>query len=220
MDNFLKSMDPRTKLLGVLLLSALLFVKPLSFQIFSTLLVAFLWNTANLSLSQLFRALKPMSFFFAFLFFAYVFLGNLAEGILQIWRFSLLIWIAHLLVSTTSTGKLVLAVERLTRPILGRRARTLGILLSLTIRFIPLLQSESETVRDAMKSRCLRKWKPRHFGLFIERMLGKSIERVGRIGDAFISRGYRDQGTTSYHSLSFRSLDYGILVFLAVLLWI
>lgn len=110
------------------------------------------------------------------------------------WRLALIILYGILFTSVTRPREMQDALASLLGLVPYLPARRVATMLSLTIRFFPLLLDQSEEIRTAMKSRCGSHWMKsfrgaRHFTLALFR---QSLLRCDEIACALAARGYRE----------------------------
>lgn len=173
-ESFLHRLDPRTKIISVMLLSIVI-LRASDFQDIFVLSVVFLVFSlpAKLGIRHHLQSLRPMLFFFLFLFivqsifsggesiFSMGMLGISYEGLwkaaLVTSRFILLVLFASLLISTTSPALLTLGIEKMLRPLplslVGVSSHDLAIMMSISMRFVPLLHMNLEQILQAQASR-------------------------------------------------------------------
>ena len=108
--------------------------------------------------------------------------------------------------------------------LVGVSPRNLALMISVTIRFIPLLFFEANKIKDAQKSRGANMSKPKHIAGLLNALLGKTFSRASNLADAIESRGYRDYRYSHFRELKLHIRDYIsmaiIITFIGVLLWI
>lgn len=82
-------------------------------------------------------------------------LGTLETGVITIVRLATLMLAATIVTLTTKMSDLVLVVEILFRPTrhLGLNPAKVGLVIAMTIRFIPLLNERAQRIRDAQAAR-------------------------------------------------------------------
>lgn len=170
----LHRLDPRTKLVSVMLLSIVV-LKASVFQDIVLLSSVFLLFAilAKLGIRHHLNSLRPMLLFFIFIFSVHaIFSGGesifsigplgisyegLWKGALVTSRFILLVLFASLLISTTSPSLLTLGIERILRPLplslLGVSSHDLAMMMSISMRFVPLLHGSLEQTVQAQVSR-------------------------------------------------------------------
>lgn len=173
-ESFLHRLDPRTKLMSVMLLSIIVLQASAFEEIIGLSGIFLVFSLpAKLGISHHLRSLRPMLFFFLFLFivqsmfsggeriFSMGMLGISYEGLwkaaLITSRFILLILFASLLISTTSPAVLTLGIEKMLRPLplslIGISSHDLAIMMSISMRFVPLLHMSLEQILQAQVSR-------------------------------------------------------------------
>ncbi len=174
-DSFVHRLDPRTKLVAVVLYSTLIFVvrTPTAFTLAAGFaLVAVL--LARIGPRFLWRGLRPILIFLAITFVLNV---MLTEG--QPWiklgpvtvthegvrigaqmaaRLILLVLFSSLLTLTTTPIALTDGLERLLRPFrsVGLPATELALMMTIALRFIPTLLDEAERILKAQQARGAR----------------------------------------------------------------
>lgn len=81
--------------------------------------------------------------------------AGIVQGALLAWRFGLLLFAGSLLTSTTSPPELTSGLERLLRPVCRRSvsSQDLALMVSLALRFLPTLQEEMESLKEAQAAR-------------------------------------------------------------------
>ena len=151
---------------------------------------------------------------------------ELIKGLIVVWRFILLIITASVLTFSTTISDLVLALEKLFKPlkIVGVKSRDIAVMVSITLRFIPLFFLEATKIRDAKLSRLADLKKFKHIKLVVIPLLEKVFKRASNLSDAMEARCYRSEGTTNMRELrlGFRDfLAFGVmLILMGVLAWI
>lgn len=170
----LHRLDPRTKLVSVMLLSMVV-LRASTFQDMVLLSSIFLLFSllAKLGIRHHLKSLRPMLLFFLFIFtvqamfsegeriFSLGPLGISSEGLwkggLVTSRFILLVLFASLLISTTRPALLTAGIERMLRPLplylIGISSYDLATMMSISMRFVPLLHGSLEQTAEAQVSR-------------------------------------------------------------------
>ena len=169
-------LDPRAKIIGAAALSIICLHATLPFLFFASTLSLAVCASARIGARRLFRASRTALPFIAIVFLLHALfmtgssgsafgLGNVritVEGMLKggllAWRFALLLLAGFLLFMTTRPALLTSGLERLLRPMrrVGVSSQDLALMVSLALRFIPVLQEEMETLRDAQAARGAR----------------------------------------------------------------
>lgn len=237
-DSMLHRLDPRTKILG-LMLASMFILKLSSFTGISLLAFVFLSLivTCKIPLIHFFRSIRPMLVFFSVIFFMQLFLTEgevifqyhiisashegLMLGTFLTLRFIFLLLFAVLLTATTSPSKITAGIERLLRPLplryVGISSHDLAMMMSLSLYFVPLMYDSFKDLRDSQLSRGLDVKKSpikAIFSLSVP-LVNTSLRAVEDVSLAMESRCYRGFGRTSIHSLGYGPLDHiAILIYL------
>lgn len=238
-DSILHRLDPRSKLLAMLAFIMLIFWA--NNVITNALALAFVFGLVLLSgirLTYFIQGLLPMMGLImmttAFqLFFTPVgqpiwqfgFLtirdqGLALAGIILV-RFVLIIMFSTLLTLTTTPLSLADAVERLLHPLkpLGVPVHDIGLMLSLSLRFVPTLMDDTQRIMTAQRARGvdfgegnliqqLKAVVPILIPLF-----AASFKRAETLAIAMEARGYQGgDGRSKYRQLSWTWADTGVIV--------
>lgn len=211
------SLDPRVKLIGLLLSALTLFALKDIWGI-ALFLLASLWliRCARLPVTVVLRGLRPFSWLFFLtgclqLFFTEgqpLFSVNLGllnithEGLYQAIRIGgqlcIFILFASILTLTTTPLELLRALEKFGRPLSRIRIPVADLCLAmlLCIRFIPILGQEAERILDAQKARGVDigsgSWRDRlrkFHGIFLP-LLYNALGRAEELATALAVRGY------------------------------
>ena len=171
-DSFLHRMDARVKILLLLILLIEVFVfTSAPVYLLMTGITFLLIMTSKVPLRMVLRSLKPLWWIILFTFVLHLF-SHPGREIYRIWQFvitqegveqgalisvrlMLLIVLCTLLTFTTSPLKLTDALESLLSPFkrLGLPAHELAMMMTIALRFIPTLISETDTIMKAQQSR-------------------------------------------------------------------
>jgi energy-coupling factor transporter transmembrane protein EcfT len=230
-------LDPRVKIVGVVLLSLLVFgAGPAGIALIS-LFLALLLAIARLSLARTAAALRPVAFFMALIFTMHAFLTEGApllslaplpaaltrEGLVQgayvTWQFASLVIAAAVLTMTTLPSDLVGGIERLLRPLarVGVPSQDIAVMISMALRFIPMLLEEYDRLRMAQMARgadftvgsiALR---IRAVASLTVPLLLSAFRRADELALAMEARGYRRGPSTSLHELKLARTDFAAL---------
>jgi energy-coupling factor transport system permease protein len=241
--SFLHRLDPRTKVLGLMAVSFCI-LKVSSFEImalmaiiFATLVIAY-----HLPLIHFVRSVRPMLPFFTFIFlmqllftegtpfFEFGLLKATNEGFLLgsilALRFIFLILFAALITATTSPSGITSGIERLLRPLplkyLGISSHDLAMMMSLSLYFVPMLFDSFRDLRDAQISRGLdiRKEPVKAIMSLTVPLVRMALRSVDEVALAMESRCYNGNERSSMYVLKFSVLDYVLLVFYCILLFL
>jgi len=213
-DSFIHRIDSRIKLFMLLsLLFILYLIKTIEATLIPLLLILFgLWK-AHLTPSSILKTLLPFISLFLLtallnLFFtpgeSLIRIGHFGitfEGIrlsaLLILRLTIMILSASLFTLTTPQNRIIIALEWFLRPLkrIGFPIREFSLMISLSLRFIPILLEEADRV---FKAQTL---KGAHIGGFVKRvkdlplflspLFTNTFRRAEELTTAMIARGYR-----------------------------
>ncbi len=231
-DSIIHRLDPRSKLLAMIIYIVIVFwannfVTNLIMLIFTMSLV-FL---SQIKLSFFINGIKPMigiilfTTIFQMLFtqsgtvlfqiwFIKVTIYGLSQALLIFMRFLLIIFFSTLLTLTTTPLSLSDAVESLLKPFTRFKvpAHEIGLMLSLSLRFVPTLMDDTTRIMNAQRARGVDFGE----GSLIQKvksiipilipLFASSFKRADALAIAMEARGYRGgDGRTKY-----RMLKWGI----------
>ncbi|MDD3364883.1 MAG: energy-coupling factor transporter transmembrane component T [Syntrophomonas sp.] len=215
--------DPRVKIIGVIALSIIILnVNAIGLLVATGMSIA-VSQLARIPLKSLLITLSPVLPFFFCLFLMYIFFTpgqplpgfpigpvqisyqGLQLGILQVWKFVLLVVAASILTMTTQQSEITIGLERLLRPIriTGISSHDIAMMVSLALRFIPTLLDEMNSISEAQLARGAN-FNPHRISGKIKAIthlaapLSLSIfRRCDELVDAMEARGYH-QGSRTY----------------------
>lgn len=145
--------------------------------------------------------------------------GGIYRAIYMALRIVLLIFVSSLLTYTTTPNDLTDAIERLLSPLkyigLGNAVHTLAMMMTIVLRFIPVLIEETEKIMNAQKARGA----DMESGPLIQRikalipilipLLISSIRHAFELAEAMECRCYTGgDGRTRMKQMSFKTLDF------------
>lgn len=245
-DSILHRLDPRTKIFGMLaIMVALFFVNNWIGLVYAAIVVFAVLFASQVPLKFYIRGVKPLRWILLFTAAIQIFLtpGEIiwqwgilhitAEGVrLAIFmcvRLMLLVMTTSVLTLTTTPIVLTDAVENLLSPFkrIGVPAHELAMMMTIALRFIPLLADETEKIMAAQKARGAafdegglmdraRALLPILVPLFLS-----AINRASELAMAMEARCYHGgEGRTRLHELHYENRDRvaGILVALILAL--
>ncbi len=245
-DSILHRLDPRTKIFGMLaIMVALFFVNNWIGLVYAAVVVFTVLFASQVPLKFYIRGVKPLRWILLFTAAIQIFLtpGEIiwqwgilhitAEGVrLAIFmcvRLVLLVMTTSVLTLTTTPIVLTDAVENLLSPFkrIGVPAHELAMMMTIALRFIPLLADETEKIMAAQKARGAafdegglmdraRALLPILVPLFLS-----AINRASELAMAMEARCYHGgEGRTRLHELHYENRDRvaGILVALILAL--
>lgn len=217
-------LDPRIKILAVVILSAFVFfINGYKKMLLFSILIISLAVISKISFPSLMRSLRPFSSIILFILLMYILFSRneIHNGILSIWRFLLFIAIALILTFTTTITSMVTAIEKLLAPLklLKINPRTIALLISLTIRFIPALFLYADRIKDARLARLGSLRKPKHIKLLFLPLLDRIFKSASTLSDAMVARCYSPKRTSYFNAITLRPYDYFSLGVLIILLF-
>ena len=243
-DTLIHRLDPRTKILVVILYIIALFISTsyVTYAIMASLLIAEV-TIARIKFSTLLKSVRPILFIIVLTVVLNAFYTP-GEPIFSIWIFTLtreglrtalfmaarlvlLVMSSFMLTYTTSPIMLTDGLESLLSPLkrLGAPVHELAMMMSIALRFIPTLIEETQKIMSAQKARGAefdtgsiidkaRALLPILVPLFIS-----SFRRADELAVAMESRCYHGgEGRTKLHELKFRGIDYAALAIMALAL--
>jgi energy-coupling factor transport system permease protein len=242
-DSFLHRMDARVKILLLLILLIEVFVFTSAPVYFMMTVITFLMiMISKVPVRMVLRSLKPLWWIILFTFVLHLF-SHPGREIYRIWQFvitqegveqgalisvrlMLLIVLSTLLTFTTSPLKLTDALESLLSPFkrLGLPAHELAMMMTIALRFIPTLISETDKIMKAQQSRGadfvtgsimsrLKNMVPILVPLFLS-----AFRRADDLALAMEARCYRGgEGRTRMKEMKLGRLDYVAIGVFAVL---
>ncbi|EHN59162.1 energy-coupling factor transporter transmembrane component T family protein [Oenococcus kitaharae] len=145
-------------------------------------------------------------------------------------RFFFMILVTTLMTATTAPTAIADGIASLLKPLgkLGLDTKTFALLISMSLRFVPILSDEFATIVDAQRSRGLSL----RTGGLIKRvkalipmiipLISVAFNKALALADTMEVRGFVNaKNRTSFHHLHFQILDWLILtVFFVMLFWI
>ena len=242
-DSFLHRMDARVKILLLLILLIEVFAFTSAPVYFMMTVITFLMiMISKVPVRMVLRSLKPLWWIILFTFVLHLF-SHPGREIYRIWQFvitqegveqgalisvrlMLLIILSTLLTFTTSPLKLTDALESLLSPFkrLGLPAHELAMMMTIALRFIPTLISETDKIMKAQQSRGadfvtgsimsrLKNMVPILVPLFLS-----AFRRADDLALAMEARCYRGgEGRTRMKEMKLGRLDYVAIGVFAVL---
>ena len=212
----LHRLDPRVKMGAALLLMTSPFAaRSLESNALLSVFVAGAAILSSVPLSALLRTLRTIFWIGLFMFVFYFFttpgralfaLGDISvtwEGLLagltQIYRLGFLVVVASLLTFTTSPAQLAHGLEAMLRPLtrLGLPVREFAMVLTIALRFVPILFEEVDKIAKAQQARGagihagglgrrVRSWVPVFVPIFVS-----AFRRAEELATAMEARGFR-----------------------------
>jgi energy-coupling factor transporter transmembrane protein EcfT len=240
-ESLIHRLDPRVKIVGVVTLSLLIFGAGPAGIVLISFFLAVLLGAARLSPARMLEAVRPVAFFMALIFVMHAFLTDgtpllslaplpaaltregLAQGAYVTWQFASLVIAAAVLTMTTLPSDLVGGIERLLRPLarVGIPSQDIAVLISMALRFIPMLLEEYDRLRMAQMARgadfavgsiALR---IRAVAALAVPLLLSAFRRADELALAMEARGYRRGPRTSLRELKLAGTDLAAFAVMA-----
>ena len=238
-DSFLHRLDPRAKLISLLVVMTGLFsANGLASLLMAGLFTALAATVSGLKWSYLFRSLLPFKWLILItLLLNILFVGGhiiveaplpyggvtaegLSAGMVYGIRLALLILLASILTLTTQPVVLVAGIEKLLGPLklLKIDPHEIAIAMVITIRFIPVLLGEAEKIRKSQVARGLKPGggpirRMRSMTHLIMPLVMSSLRRAEELAVAMECRLYRGSADrTRYHEIHMTSWDWTVIV--------
>ena len=239
-NSFVHRLDPRTKILGTLLLIVAIFLaQSVPAYVARWVMVFFVIAISKLPFLLVFKSVKPLLFIILLTLAMHVFVGQgetvlyqwkfiritqegIAMGIKMSMRLMLLLMISSVLTFTTSPIVLTDGIESLLRPFrcIGVPAHELAMMMTIALRFIPTLLEETDRIIKAQTSRgadfqsgnILQKAK-NMLPILIPLFIS-AFRRADDLAVAMEARCYRGgEGRTRMHQLAYRGGAAAAFVF-------
>lgn len=229
--------DPRTKIITVIVLSIMVLQVKITGLIIITGMALVVSQLAHIPSRVLIKTLRPTGPLFFFLFLLYILVTpghplpgfpigplqatcqGLHLGVLQVWRFLLMVIAASILTMTTLPSELTLGLEWLLRPlrVIGVSSHNVAMMVSLALRFIPTLLDEMNMVKEAGLARGADFNSRRISGrlkavkVLVLPLSLSVLRRSDELVDAMEARGYQQGSRTYLYELTFTPADYCII---------
>ena len=238
-DSALHRLDPRVKLTGTLVYIVSLFVFRTWGYLLGTAFLLLVILLSKVPAGRLLKSLKPVWVLLLFMVLLNIFLtqGEIVwqwgilhitrEGLMQAAKMALrLVYLvigASIMTMTTTPTKLTDGLERLLRPLnrVHVPVHEIAMMMSIALRFIPILLEEADRIKDAQKARgadfasgsLVQRAKalmPLLVPLFVS-----AFRRAGDLAQAMEARCYTGgEGRTQMNPLQYRSRDTAAYVVL------
>ncbi|MEV0585656.1 energy-coupling factor transporter transmembrane protein EcfT [Nonomuraea sp. NPDC050310] len=174
------------KLLGLTVGCAVILVHPLA----GLAVVVACYALARQGPRAAWAQVRPLRWFALVLFGTQVLIADLPTALTSVSRIVLAVLLAGLVTLTTSTSALLAGLERLFGPLrrLGVDPFRLSLVLSLTLRSVPIIADLAARVREAQRARGVR-WDVRAFAVPL--VVGV-LRYADLLGEALTARGLDD----------------------------
>jgi energy-coupling factor transport system permease protein len=243
-DSPLHKMDPRAKLLTIMIFIAVVFLadNSLTYGLLAVFtLTAILLS--NIPIKFLFNGLKFLFWIILFTFFLHIFFtkegdllykfgfieiyqGGLRQGIFISLRFFFLLLVTSLLTLTTTPIEITDGIESLLKPLkkVGFPVHELALMISIALRFIPTLMDETDKIMKAQMARGVDfsegtiKQRAKAVVPLLIPLFINAFKRAEELATAMEARGYRGgEGRTKYRLLKWGMIDNIAILTLLIL---
>ncbi len=233
-DSFIHKLDPRTKLLTCfIMMTWILMIKHIQLLVAFLIVILLCYKISRLKISAAFKNIRPFLLLFLLTVLLHAFFTpgqslmkipllnieltqqGIITGFFYTFRIVVLILMANLLTLTTSPMSLTDAVENILKPLsfLKIPAHEIAMMMSISIRFIPILIEEMDRIQKAQISRGAR-----FDGRLIHRLKSvvpviiplflSAFRRANDLALAMDARCYRgSQGRTHFDHLQLKTRD-------------
>lgn len=233
-ESLLHKLDPRVKLVGTIafIISLFVFSKPVGFAV-AAVFLAVLVLLSRVPFSFIVRGLKPIMMLLSITVVFNLFMID-GEPALRLWKLTItwegirsaaylvvrlvmLIIGSSLMTLTTTPNQLTDGIESLLKPMkaIGVPVHEIAMMMSIALRFIPILLEETDKIMKAQTARCA----DFETGNIVKRAKGmlpilvplfvSAFRRANDLAMAMEARCYRGgEGRTKMKPLKYRSLDY------------
>lgn len=243
-QSLIHRLDPRSKLLAMFILIGIIFwANNLWTNLLIFALIVLAIKLSEISFSFFLNGLKPMIGIIAFTTLFQLFFNRLGQpifswGFLQITdeglrqaviifcRFVWIIFFSTLMTLTTTPLSLSDAVESLLSPLkpLKFPVHEIGLMLSLSLRFVPTLMDDATRIMNAQKARGVDFEEGNLFQRIkalipiLIPLFASSFNRADALGIAMEARGYQGgDGRTKYRLLNWQLKDSLVLLLMIIL---
>jgi biotin transport system permease protein len=188
-DSALHALAPGVKMLA-LALSALALIAVEDWRVLTAVLAAVfgLFAVARLPAREVAAQLRPVLFLALFFFAVHALLVSWQSGLVTVLRFTILVSLAVVITLTTRVSDMVDALGSALRPLrfIGVNPAKISLMISLAIRFVPLLVDLVREIRAAQQARGLE----RSVTAVAVPLIVKTLRMASVLTDAIEARGY------------------------------
>ncbi len=188
-DSFVHRAPAAAKLAILVICGAALFVvSGIPVHAAELALLAGLFHAARLPWRDTFRQLRTALIFLVPIFLFHVFVTDWTLGLETVLRILVLLLLAVLVTLTTRTTDMIDVLEAAVRPLrhVGVNPSKTGMMLSMVIRFIPMMMREAQEVLEAQRARGL----DRNAIALLMPLLIKTLKMADDLSEAIEARGY------------------------------
>ena len=187
--SFIHRAPAAVKLLILLIGSAALFmVSSIPVHAAELVLIAGLFHAARLPWRDTFRQLRTVLIFLVPIFLFHVFITDWVLGLETVLRILVLLLLAVLVTLTTRPTEMIDVLEAAIRPLrhVGVNPSKASMMLSMVVRFIPMMMREAQEILEAQRARGL----DRNAIALLMPLLIKTLKMADDLSEAIEARGY------------------------------
>ncbi len=188
-SSFIHRAPAAVKLLILLVGSAALFmVSSIPVHAAELVLIAGLFHAARLPWRDTFRQLRTVLIFLVPIFLFHVFITDWVLGLETVLRILVLLLLAVLVTLTTRPTEMIDVLEAAIRPLrhVGVNPSKASMMLSMVVRFIPMMMREAQEILEAQRARGL----DRNAIALLMPLLIKTLKMADDLSEAIEARGY------------------------------
>lgn len=188
-ESWLHRRSARVKCLALLIAgSCLFFINNILLLLFATITVLVLYRSAKLDFADITAQLKPALFLLALVFIGQIVFHNWMLALAVVLRLCCLILLANLISLTTRASDMMDVIVSALKPLalLNININNVGLVLTLTWRYIPLLFAQYGELREARLARGL---KPGTLSL-LGPLLIRSLRLSDQLAEAIEARAF------------------------------
>lgn len=222
--SFIHRLDARIKIFYVAALSTLIFsVRKLPDALIFTAGIIFILAMSKMDAAYILKNLRRFFSVFLFIFLMYIVFSNekIIEGIFVLWRFLMLILVSLALTYSTSLSNLTLAIEKISVPLkfFGIKPRNIALMITVSMRFIPVMFLRLEKCREAMLARLADLNKLKNLKILIISLLEHMFVSASTLSEAMSARLYNEDASST-RVMRLSGNDYiSLVAFSILLLW-
>lgn len=209
----LKKMDVRFKMACMALLSIVVLKADATGLIFLSILCLALWMSVRFSILALIRHLRYLGFLLLVVFLARALAVSFfpgpagaliswdpegaVEGLMICWRLIILTFLGILWMTSSSPSGIRTAVEWFCRPFPGLPGKQAATMMSLMVRFLPMIVEQARETSAAQQCRCIQNRKNPIYRTvkFSLPLLCRTLETADRLADAMEARCYSPENS-------------------------
>ena len=221
-ESIIHEIDTRLKIIYIIILSMAVFlINNFSKMLIFSFFIMMILILTKINFSYFIRSLRPFYLIFIFILLMYLIFSpnQINQGFITIWRFLILVFLSMTLTFTTTISSLIIAIEMLIMPIsfLGIKPRNAATMISVAVRFVPVMFMHFERQREAMLARLANFRKFWHVQLILINLFEKMLKSASSLSDAMQSRLY-NENAKNHKTLRLDDKDYASIILVSIFL--